>query len=85
MIAMITYGNKCCLGLNIAPALIEDHDVFQQCIAEGFDEVLALAPPPQRPSTQRAAKRQPAKRQPAKQRPSRKAPTKEHPIKDHRA
>jgi diacylglycerol O-acyltransferase / wax synthase len=43
MIAMISYDGTCCIGLNIDPDVISDLEIFETCLREGFDEVLALS------------------------------------------
>ena len=45
MITMITYDGTCCIGINANPHVVHDVEVFERCIREGFDEVLALARP----------------------------------------
>ena len=40
---MITYGDTCCLGLNVDPQCFPDADALERALREGFDEVLALA------------------------------------------
>jgi diacylglycerol O-acyltransferase / wax synthase len=42
MIAMISYDGTCCIGLNVDPDVISDLEIFETCLREGFDEVLAL-------------------------------------------
>lgn len=42
MITMVTYNGMCCLGVNIDPDSITDVPVFERCLHQGFDEVLAL-------------------------------------------
>jgi diacylglycerol O-acyltransferase / wax synthase len=42
MIAMISYHGTCCIGLNVDPDVISDLEIFETCLREGFDEVLAL-------------------------------------------
>jgi diacylglycerol O-acyltransferase / wax synthase len=42
---MITYRDTCCIGVNADTAAIPDMPAFMTCLAEGFDEVLALAEP----------------------------------------
>jgi diacylglycerol O-acyltransferase / wax synthase len=42
MIAMISYHGTCCIGLNMDPDVISDLEIFETCLREGFDEVLAL-------------------------------------------
>ena len=42
MVAMITYREKCCLGFNVNPDVFDDLDVLQECLREGFAEVIAL-------------------------------------------
>ncbi len=43
MVAMITYGGTCCLGINADPLCFADAEAFERALTEGFDEVLALA------------------------------------------
>jgi diacylglycerol O-acyltransferase / wax synthase len=43
MIAMFTHGEQCCLAMNLDAAAIADLEGFQECLVEGFVEVLALA------------------------------------------
>jgi hypothetical protein len=45
MVAMLSYEGTCCIGVNIDPDAITDAALFATCLREGFDEVLALAPP----------------------------------------
>src|SRR6516162_7962282 len=42
LIALISYDGTCCIGLNVDPDVIGDLEVFESCLREGFDEVLAL-------------------------------------------
>jgi WS/DGAT/MGAT family acyltransferase len=42
MVAMITYRGTCCLGLNVNPDVFDDLDVLEECLYEGFAEVIAL-------------------------------------------
>lgn len=51
MIAMITHGDVCCVAANLDAAAITDLDGFERDLADGFAEVLALAPGPQAPSS----------------------------------
>ena len=44
-VTLMTYVDTCALGINIDTGAIPDRDVFLACLVEGFDEVLALAPP----------------------------------------
>ncbi|MCW2786651.1 MAG: hypothetical protein JWP74_3168 [Marmoricola sp.] len=44
MVAMITYDGTCCLGLNVDPDVFVDLEVLEQAMAEGFAEVVAVAP-----------------------------------------
>jgi diacylglycerol O-acyltransferase / wax synthase len=46
MIAMISYDGTCCIGLNVDPDVIGDLEIFETCLREGFDEVLALSKEP---------------------------------------
>lgn len=42
MAAMITYNGICCVAMNVNPHVFADIEVLQRCLAEGFDEVIAL-------------------------------------------
>ncbi len=42
-VTLLTYVDTCELGVNIDTAAIPDHEVFRECLIDGFDEVLALA------------------------------------------
>ncbi|ANY05280.1 wax ester/triacylglycerol synthase domain-containing protein [Pseudonocardia sp. HH130630-07] len=44
MISLVTHGDTCCVGANLDAAAITDRRLFTDCLAEGFGEVLALAP-----------------------------------------
>ena len=44
MITLLSHGDTCCIGANVDAAAITDLDRFRRCLAEGFEEVLALAP-----------------------------------------
>lgn len=45
-VTLLSYADTCALGINVDSGAIPDHDVFCDCLAAGFDEVLALAPQP---------------------------------------
>jgi len=49
MITLLTHGTTCCVGANLDAAAVRDPDLFARCLADGFDEVLALAPDARRP------------------------------------
>lgn len=53
MITLLTHGPYCCIGINLDPAAITEPERFSRCIAEGFEEVLALAPHETAPVRQR--------------------------------
>jgi diacylglycerol O-acyltransferase / wax synthase len=42
MVVMLSYDGTCCIGVNFDPEAIADTDVFERCLREGCDEVLAL-------------------------------------------
>jgi diacylglycerol O-acyltransferase len=42
-ITLLTYVDVCSFGINVDTGAIPDFEVFQDCLAEGFDEVLALS------------------------------------------
>ena len=43
-VTLLTYVDVCTLGVDVDTGAIPDYDVFAECLAAGFDEVLALAP-----------------------------------------
>ncbi|MBS1693018.1 MAG: DUF1298 domain-containing protein [Actinobacteria bacterium] len=45
-VTLLSYADTCELGVNADAGAIPDFDVFLECLAAGFDEVLALARPP---------------------------------------
>ncbi len=44
MITLNTHRDVCCIGANVDPAAVTDPELFAQCLAGGFAEVLALHP-----------------------------------------
>lgn len=42
-VTLLTYVDRCALGINVDASAIPDYDVFHECLVAGFDEVLALA------------------------------------------
>jgi diacylglycerol O-acyltransferase len=51
MITLVTHGGTCCIAANVDRAAVTDPDLFSQCLADGFAEVLGLCEgftPPQR-------------------------------------
>lgn len=40
MISMVTHGAVCCVGANLDPVAITEHELFVRCLADGFSEVL---------------------------------------------
>jgi WS/DGAT/MGAT family acyltransferase len=42
MVTMVSYDGMCCIGVNVDPDVVPDIELFERCLAEGFDEVLAL-------------------------------------------
>jgi hypothetical protein len=44
MITLTSHGSMCCIGANVDPAAVTEPELFDRCLCEGFDEVLALAP-----------------------------------------
>jgi WS/DGAT/MGAT family acyltransferase len=52
-ITLMSYDGTCCMGVNADAAAIPDPEAFVDCLREGFDEVLALAP--QRPDLDHGA------------------------------
>ena len=45
-VTLLSYVDTCAIGINVDAGAIPDHEVFCDCLAAGFDEVLALAPRP---------------------------------------
>ncbi len=43
MFVLLSYNGTCGIGVTLDEAAIEDPELFARCVAEGFDEVLALA------------------------------------------
>ena len=43
MIALTSYADTCCIAATLDPAAITDPTLFRECLAAGFEEVLALA------------------------------------------
>ncbi len=41
-VTLLTYVDTCELGIDVDTGAIEDVDIFHACLADGFDEVLAL-------------------------------------------
>lgn len=44
MIVLMSHGDTCCISVNHDARAIRDPAAFVRCLAEGFDEVMALAP-----------------------------------------
>jgi hypothetical protein len=44
MAAMVSHVGTCCVGINYDGHAITDHELLMDCMADGLDEVLALAP-----------------------------------------
>lgn len=44
MVAMVTHGATCCIGVNADPAAVTDIPLFNDCLVRGFEEVLSLYP-----------------------------------------
>ena len=42
MVALISYDGTCCVAVNLDPDAITDLELFEGCLRDGFDEVLAL-------------------------------------------
>jgi WS/DGAT/MGAT family acyltransferase len=42
MVTMVSYNGMCCIGINVDPDVVPDIDVFQRCVVDGFEEVVAL-------------------------------------------
>ncbi len=51
MVVLQSYVDSCCLGINVDSAAVTDLSLFVECLRQGFDEVLALAPPAEAPPT----------------------------------
>ncbi|GAA1398626.1 wax ester/triacylglycerol synthase family O-acyltransferase [Pseudonocardia kongjuensis] len=44
MISVVTHGDTCCVGANLDAAAVTDRELFAECLAAGFAEVLSLRP-----------------------------------------
>ncbi|MGO9343565.1 MAG: WS/DGAT domain-containing protein, partial [Acidimicrobiales bacterium] len=42
-LTLLSYNGTCCVGITSDTAAVPDHDVFIECLHEGFEEVLALS------------------------------------------
>ncbi|MGB0955883.1 MAG: wax ester/triacylglycerol synthase domain-containing protein [Panacagrimonas sp.] len=42
MVAMVSHGEHCCLGINLDRAAVTEPEVMMRCLRESFDEILAL-------------------------------------------
>lgn len=42
MVTMVSYDGTCCIGVNVDPDVVPDIELFQRCLVDGFDEVVAL-------------------------------------------
>ena len=40
-ITLLSWLDQVCIGVNVDPAAVVDPDAFTECLAEGFDEVIA--------------------------------------------
>lgn len=45
MIALVSHGQTCCIGMNLDQAAIVDPERWMACMRESFEEILALAEP----------------------------------------
>lgn len=45
MVALVSHGETCCLGLNLDSAAISDPERFMQYLRESFDDILSLGTP----------------------------------------
>ena len=41
-VTLMSYGDTCCIGVNVDAGAVVDPDLFLDCIADGFEEVLAV-------------------------------------------
>jgi WS/DGAT/MGAT family acyltransferase len=44
MITLNTHGDTCCIAANVDPAAVTETELFAECLARGFAEVLSLHP-----------------------------------------
>ena len=44
MITLVSHLDLCCVGANVDPAAVTEPERFIRCLAEGFDEVIAVGP-----------------------------------------
>ena len=67
-IGMMTHLDVCCIGVHADPAAVTDPELFLRCLAEGFDEVLAVGRPARRASAPAGTQRRSAASQPRRPR-----------------
>lgn len=73
MVAMLSHNGTCCIGVNADAAAVTDPELFQRCLVEGFDEVIAVKEQaPRKAATKKAATKKAA----AKKTTTRKTATK---------
>ena len=53
MITLVSHGDTCCIAANVDPAAVTEIELFAECLAGGFSEVLALHPESQAPVPRR--------------------------------
>ena len=41
-ITLMSYGDTCCIGVNVDTGAVADPDLFLECLAAGFEEVLGI-------------------------------------------
>jgi len=41
-VTLMSYGDTCCIGVNVDTGAVADPELFVACLAAGFEEVLAV-------------------------------------------
>ncbi len=41
-VTLMSYGDTCCVGVNVDTGAVADPDLFLECLADGFEEVLRV-------------------------------------------
>ena len=63
MVTMLSHNGTCCIGVNVDAAAVTDPELFQRCLVEGFDEVIAVgAQAPKKAPARTRARKAPAKK-----------------------
>jgi diacylglycerol O-acyltransferase len=67
MIVLFSYDGRCFVGVNYDAVAVTDHSRFEECLREGFDEVIAAGRPEEPARTTARPRRAPAKKRAVRQ------------------